>query len=485
MLHQALKYMKETYLPFWYNHTLPIRSCKADEVAEEFRISEKLIQALWNEPKYLPQNLIDHHGHQVKVISRGTWNREPGPDFRKAQVEIDGQLKYGDIEIHLLPEYWNSHGHQYDPNFKNVVLHVVWENIHNRHIPPNIPLLELKEQLTIPLDKIYSLIQFTNYSKSRMHPTVDCSESISQISDDQLTLIFRAAGLSRLQRKCAHFKLNVLKYGFEQAFFLGLADAHGFKNNRLPFRKLAQLANIEKLQELPNDTNREALLWGMSNLLPDCTQERILPELHLKNQQLWQHWGLLRENATENIQWSHCSQRPLNSPERRLAALICFLEKCQYKIQPFLEEAQTLLASPKCLRKFISSFFDFTSPWENYCNYHTSLKKPCKLLGAARQLDIIVNVFIPALASLNKDNEVETEDLYYFYCSLPKCQDNHSLDIARHRFFIPPARMKRIIQKAVDQQGLIQLLQDYDLPNTDNDIISFWNELGIPIKAAS
>ena len=485
MLHQALKFMKDTYLPFWYNHTLPLRSCKAGEIAEEFRISEKLIQALWNEPAYLPRTLKDHRGSKVKVLTRGTWNREPGPDFRNAQIEIGNRPLHGDVEVHLLPEYWNSHGHQFDPNYKNVVLHVVWENANNRHIPPDIPLLELKHQLTKPIEKIFTLIQLPDYSKSRMHPAVDCSECISQISDEQLTLIFRAAGLSRLQRKCAHFKLNVLKYGLEQAFFVALADAHGFKNNRQPFQRLAHIADISKLQQLPNNLNREALLWGTSNLLPDCTQQKILAELKEKNQILWQHWWLLRENASENIQWSHCSQRPLNSPERRLAALICFMEKCDYKILPLLDEARSLLSSPQNLRKFIEKLFDFSSPWENFCNFNTALKKPCKLLGTSRQLDIIVNVFLPALASMNKDNDMEREDLYHFYCSLPKCQDNHSLDIARHRFFIPPARMKKVIQRAVDQQGLIQLLQDYEMSGSKDDVISFWNELGIPIKAAS
>ena len=77
---------------------------------------------------------------------------------------------------------------------------------------------------------------------------------------------------------------------------------------------------------------------------------------------------------------------------------------------------------------------------------------------------------------------LKTYTNYSFYCSIPKAQDNHILDIARHRFFIPPARMKREITKAVDQQGVMQLMHDFDLPQTPEDIKNFWCELGIDLE---
>jgi len=478
-LQEILNYMRTVYLPFWYSRTVPLSDNGSRHVAEEFRVSEKLVQALWNDGKCLNEKLIDLEGRVLRIISPGRWNREAGPDFKNARIEMDGHVVHGDVEMHLLPENWNSHGHQFDPNYNNVVLHVVWEKKHQRHIPAHIPLLELKEQLSVPCEKIWDITQLFNYPKGRMHPAADCSESIGQISDEQLTLVFRAAGLSRLQRKCAQFKLNVLKFGLEQAFFMGLAEAHGFKNNRLPFLQLVHDAPIERLQKLKG-VERRALLWGLSNLLPDSTQVNIAPGLLDESRLLWANWWPLRSDAEQMISWNRSSLRPFNSPERRLAALICLLEKCDYGLVKVLQKAQKHLSRPKELREYISELFQFDSPWSAYCNFKTELKRPCRLMGSSRTMDIMVNVFIPALAALDDDGE-HSEDLYHFYCSLPKCQDNHSLDIARHRFFLPPVRMKRIIRKAVDQQGLIQLLQDYELPGTPDAVVSFWRELGIPV----
>ena len=479
-LQNTLKYMRDIYLSYWYNHTLPLRISKVAEENSEFRITEKHIQALWNNQTLLQDLLYDDTKNSIKVIKQGDWNREPGPDFKNAVIEIEDRKINGAIEIHLKPELWNAHGHQFDPAYKNVVLHVVWENPKNHRIPQHIPVIELKNQLKVSQDKIWELTNISNYAKSCIHPPAACSEFISKIQDSQLTTVFRAAGLSRLHRKAAQFKLSVMKYGLDQAFYLALADAHGFKNNRMAFKKLAEAANIKSLKELGSNSEREAYLWGKSGLLPDITQENTTPQLLNFVKNTWKKWWHLREGDELEIPWSRISQRPLNSPERRLAALIQLLEKCSYNIESLLLEAQRRLNSAKDLKEWFNELFTFDTFWENICNFKTSLKSPCRLIGQARQLDIIINVFLPALAFLSKDDKTN-ESIYLFYCSLPKCQDNHVLDIAKHKFFIPPSRMKYIIQKAVDQQGIMQLMQDFNLPSTPHSIISFWEELGIPL----
>ena len=480
-LRSIITYLKETYLPYWYNHTMPLPFSKVAEDECDFRITEKHLHAVWNNQKLLRTELIDDQKNKVQIIKLGTWNREPGPDFKKALISINGQNIAGDIEIHLTPELWNSHGHQYDSNYQNVVLHVVWENPYFKRTPAHIPILEMKSQLSTSEDKVWEMTNLNTYSKSHMHPPVDCSQYINQISDEQLTKVFTAAGLSRLQRKTDQFKLSVLKYGFQQAFLLLLGDAHGFKNNRQPFRQLLNAANIDKLNSLSNNKQKEALLWGNSHLLPDPSQFEIHKGLQPFTKNMWREWWPLRDEDSLSISWSRSSQRPLNSPERRLAALICLLEKCHYQIDNTLQECRELIKTPNLLKKWFDQLFEFDSLWSGMANFTKKLKTPCRLIGNARQLDIIINVFIPAIAFLNNNDRKANEDLYLFYCSLPKSQDNHILDIARHRFFLPPSRMKYIIKKAVDQQGLMQLMQDFDLPTTEEAVISFWEELGIQL----
>ena len=64
-------------------------------------------------------------GGTVRVLSTGTWNRTPGPDFRNAKLELNGATRRGDVEIHGKTSDWISHGHSGDPMYADVILHVV------------------------------------------------------------------------------------------------------------------------------------------------------------------------------------------------------------------------------------------------------------------------------------------------------------------------------------------------------------------------
>ena len=450
------------------------------EENEEFRLSEKMVQAIWNDRKFVKNALFDDSKRQIRIISPGTWNREPGPDFKKAEIEINGRRVLGDVEIHLSPGHWKSHGHQYDPNYKNVILHVVWEMKGNK-FPPTIPHLELSSQLQISPEKVYELTNLGSYSKSRKHPADECSELISLIPDSSLKTVFRAAGLSRLHRKSIHFKHKVHKYGLSQAFYSSLADALGFKNNRSAFKELSEMANIANLKN-QNEEDRSAYLWGQSGLLPDITQQDVHEELYTITKKNWNVWWKLRTGAEKKIIWNRTSQRPLNSPERRLAALDGILSKTNFTPETILHNSLKLINEHSSLKQYLDGVFQLESNWQSFCNFKTKLKKNSALIGQTRKLDIIINVILPALAAMIDENDVEQQNsLYLFYCQLPKSQDNHILDLAAHKFFIPPYRCKEVIKKAVEQQGLMQLMQDFELSDRPDEIISFWEELGIPI----
>ena len=451
------------------------------EVNEDFRLSEKMVQAIWNDSKFLKDKLSDDSERLIKIHSQGTWNREPGPDFKNAVIEIDGKKIYGDVEIHLSPGHWKSHGHHYDPNYRNVILHVVWEMKGNK-FPPSIPHLELSSQLLISPEEVYRLTNLSEYSKSRIHPPEECSELINLIPDDSLKTIFQAAGLSRMHRKSIQFKHCVSKYGLSQAFYTRLADALGFKNNREPFKKLTELANLKKLKSFSNLEERSAYLWGQSGLLPDVTQHEVHPELYELSKKKWNTWWRLREDAEVKVTWNRSSQRPLNSPERRLAALENILLQTEFEPEIILKNSLKLVHQHSALKEYLFEIFEIDSEWNKYCNFKTKLKKSARLIGHTRKLDIIINVILPAMAAqIDEDDTDALNSLYLFYCQLPKSQDNHVLDIAAHKFFIPPYRSKEIIKKAVEQQGLMQLMQDFVLPDRPDEILGFWEELGISI----
>ncbi len=103
----------------------------ADEVREvqglygPLRISERLLQRIWERRDYSESRLRTLDGRRIRVLRTGSWNHLEGPDFLDATLEIEGELVRGDVEIHFRSRNWREHGHHLDPAFSSVVLHVV------------------------------------------------------------------------------------------------------------------------------------------------------------------------------------------------------------------------------------------------------------------------------------------------------------------------------------------------------------------------
>src|SRR5690606_26513446 len=108
-----------------------------DQCAHEDRpaLREDLIQSLWYQQQGLPKTLKTDQGQRLRVISPGWWNRGEGPDFLGAQLQFNGQLKTGDVEVHLRHADWRAHGHDTDSRYDEVLLHVVLDDA-----PPATPI---------------------------------------------------------------------------------------------------------------------------------------------------------------------------------------------------------------------------------------------------------------------------------------------------------------------------------------------------------
>ena len=85
---------------------------------------EQLLHYVWKH-RILPLGtLCTTSGQEVEVIDPGLHNHDAGPDFFNAKVRIGGQVWVGNVEIHLRSSDWQRHGHQLDPAYNNVILHV-------------------------------------------------------------------------------------------------------------------------------------------------------------------------------------------------------------------------------------------------------------------------------------------------------------------------------------------------------------------------
>ena len=90
---------------------------------ERQRILERLLHCIWSEQLFRKSLMVANK--TIVISSPGWWNLEAGPDFRNAELFLDGQRLCGDVEIHLNSADWYNHRHHEDPRYNQVILHVV------------------------------------------------------------------------------------------------------------------------------------------------------------------------------------------------------------------------------------------------------------------------------------------------------------------------------------------------------------------------
>lgn len=88
-------------------------------------VPEDLVQRIWRERDFASDGLRLQDGRALRIRHPGQWNLLGGPDFRGAELEVDGLSVVGDVEVHFRAADWRAHGHDGDPAYDGVVLHVL------------------------------------------------------------------------------------------------------------------------------------------------------------------------------------------------------------------------------------------------------------------------------------------------------------------------------------------------------------------------
>jgi hypothetical protein len=422
--------------------------------------AELEVQALWFEQLYQPILATDD-GRKVEIIQPGFWSHGGGPDFSRVAVRFPGREKsaedvtVGSVEIHLRPGDWNAHGHHTDPAYNETILHVVWDLASAKTFFPatesfrRVPQVELKSQLIAPWDELQPLC-----ASLLQHPLPDavpgrCSPQLAKCPPATIAEILRAAGLFRLQQKARRWFWRGKIAGAEQALFEALAEALGFHANQVPMRLVAQRLPWKMLRVL-SPVARLAHLFGLAGFLPGESMAKLAVEPRGWLRELWEIWwkarGPLDYALLPRSQWKLAGLRPLNRPERRLAALA--------HLVPHVRGLTTALKL-RDADAFAKILLDVRDPfWESHATLNgTPLSSPCRLIGEERVQDILVNIFWP-MVSLD-DPEAAVRGL-----SEIRAAPNSKARIASQRLLISalPPKQER---EALIQQGLLQIFRDY------------------------
>ena len=287
------------------------------------RVDELELQARWYAGEF-GRRFATPSGEPVEIVQFGHWNRGAGPDFTECVVRIGERRLSGPIEIDLDARDWEHHGHGCNPAFDDVVLHLFLQQ------PERVTFFTRNSQHREVAQAELDLGRFdSTRSVAGFVPEAKlgrCAAPLESMQPERIVELLTAAAQFRLQKKARRFEAIASVQGWEQALWIGTAEAMGYRQNRLPMAVMAQRFPIGYLKKLPV-AEVEALLFGVSGFIGGkCMVESPETEDAQKYlRELWDRWWQLRpehELGPERaLQWSMCGSRPLNHPQRRLAAL--------------------------------------------------------------------------------------------------------------------------------------------------------------------
>lgn len=368
-------------------------------------------------------------GEAIEIVHFGTWNREPGPDFRQARVRINGVELDGDIEIDSEARDWEHHCHQANPAFGHVVLHIFFRRKARRFFT------RTHENKAVP--QVVLGVSSPAVTRQRASNPIIIEELDAQ-------RLIEAAARFRLGRKHQLFHRAVRLRGRDDALFQGIATGLGYKNNKIPFLLVAQRAGLARSRT----TEGEALLFGLAGFLQAHDFDRGDDEARAYLRRLWETWWTIRDREARLVLssdvWKFAALRPANHPHRRMGALVEVA-----RAFPRLSKA----ATEGSVKGFVEALNTLDHPyWRRHASLATDrLKTETVLVGGDRANDLVTNVLLPSLSL-----EAGWEKL----AALPGPAPSRKALLAA-AWLCGPEAERRLCRSAMAQQGLIQLYDDF------------------------
>jgi hypothetical protein len=424
---------------------------------------EHLLQVIWQQQRLLRDELTTLDGRPVRILHPGFKNHEAGPDFRGAMAQIgDEAARCGDVEVDLRASGWRSHGHDRNPAFKQVVLHVIWEG--ERAAADGIPTLMLRGKLDAPLGELSAALGQDSLKSLPEDLRGRCCAPLRELPPDSLTALLHEAAETRWRNKAGQFQARARQAGWEQALWEGMFRALGYKQNVWPMQSLAELRPRWEAAK-GTATDCQARLFGLSGLLPaELSRPRTRADGYVRK--IWDHWWRERDGFADYILprglWRFNSLRPANHPQRRLALAAHWLASGDLVAR--LEKWFTATVKDSALAESLLEVLQVEK--DEFWSWHWTFKsarlsKSQPMLGVARVTDLAVNVILPWfwVRATEGGNAKLVQVAEHRYRHWPGAEDNSVLKLARQRLL--GGAKAGVLRGAAAQQGLLQVLRDF------------------------
>jgi hypothetical protein len=436
-------------------------------------VNEHLVQCIWYDRLFRQKGLATEDGRSLKIVSPGWWNHGEGPDFKGTQIEFNGRLRTGDVEIHLSPGGWTQHGHDLDQRYDEVMLHVVLD------IPAStkdartsegriLPLLSLTPFLETEIFDLAEQLKVDSFPYQVEGTYGRCASVVEAGGHESMREFVHLAAEWRMLFKAREIRERMDRIGGDQAVYEMFMYACGFSHFKQHFKAIARQLPYERVRQLGQDNALllEAAMLHISGLFPDDLPEGTKALPHIARLRGFRNTHLEGLRAMP-LTWKRVAVRPVNFPERRMAGAARFLSKTSPSglLNTLNDIWKTDLSPLKRRKAFEELFPSPTGFWSKHCTWTgKEMARPTAPIGGGRVRSIIGNVFVPmglAVARHERDRAFE-ERVLEFFAVLPKEPENRITKIMLPRVYgdSPP---KKIDFRT--QQGLIQMYQDWCEPN--------------------
>ena len=410
-------------------------------------MKEDLLHFIWGQNKLHGRQLTSTAKEAITIKATGVPNQYSGPDFFNAQVEIDGQLWAGNVEMHLKSSDWYAHHHETDENYDNVILHVVWEDDVSvfRKDGSQIPTLALREYMSDLL-----LAKYQDLMENARPAFINCERNFMEIDSFLVQSWLSRLYIERLEHK-SRLILELLQRSnndWEAVLFALLAKNFGSKVNGDFFLERALKLDFSVIRKLSSDIHiLESLLFGHFGLLHgvDCMDPYVV--------QLQKEYSYLSrkfELAPAMKQPGFYGLRPTNFPTIRISQLAHLYAKRQ-GLFAYLMESIAL--------EDIHQVFETGAGlyWENHFTFGKASRKSKKKLSENFIDLLVINTIVPLKFCYSKHLGKDwNEDLIALISGVKK-ENNSIIDGFR--------RIGAKTINAMESQAQLQLYNQYCTKN--------------------
>jgi len=405
-------------------------------------MKEQLLHYVWQYKLFNTTKLTTVSGERIRILQSGVYNRNSGPDFLNAKIELENLLWFGHVEIHIKSSDWYAHHHENDTNYDAVVLHVVYEHDVEVFTSGN------RKHYTVALKEFIDQDILIGYEKlfAKEKKWIPCEREMLSVGDFTLKNWLERLYFERLEHK-SKFITDLLKtsnFDFEAVLFKLLAKNFGLKVNGEAFLKLAESIDFSILRKERFDAHSlAALLFGQAGFLDEDLEENYYLKLRDEYKYIKHKYQL---KTLPKQQFQFFRMRPNNFPTIRLAQLVALYHK-----------TSSLFSELMHIGKLEDYYKIFSIEVNNFWKKHYTFDKVSK--QTSKQLTkpfidlLLINTIIPLkFVYMKQINQYDEEELLSLI---------RSINAEKNTIISKFMDMGIAVNSALESQSLLQLHNNY------------------------